>query len=122
MTTKLHEQDQRALDLEEKAVVTWGPREQMLMAVEELAELQHAILKYLRGRATRGEVAEEMADVRITLLGVQQQLRLWDDVLAATMRSKLDRLERRLANPAEHYGPGGLPASVPSATGEGRGL
>jgi len=47
------------------ALERWGTQAQVLMMVEEAAELVVALLHYRRGRATVEQVAEEIADVWI---------------------------------------------------------
>lgn len=45
----------------------YGQKAQMLIAVEEMSELQKEVLKYLRGRCNQRNIAEEIADVEIML-------------------------------------------------------
>ena len=49
------------------AIVKWGAEAQLLMASEESTELSLAIHHYLRGRADKGHIAEEIADVELML-------------------------------------------------------
>lgn len=86
-----------------EAIKKWGSVSQMLMAVEEMSELQKAILKYLRclnfGRGDLescvNALIEETADVEITL----EQLKM---IFSCSTRveeakaQKLSRLEMRL--------------------------
>lgn len=51
-----------------KAVDTFGKEKQINMAVEEMAELMVALNHWRRGRATKDEVLEEIADSYIMLL------------------------------------------------------
>ena len=53
----------------EEALKKWGEEKQLLMVVEEMGELSHAILKYLRApdEHNREEIAREHADVSIML-------------------------------------------------------
>ena len=53
-----------------RALITYGKPTQILMAVEECAELSQALLHHLRGR--KADVVGEIADVLI----VAQQMRL----------------------------------------------
>lgn len=80
----------------EAAVKRWGDKAQILMAVEEMAELTKALLKYIRYGA-RPEVleaiAEERADVEIML----NQLHVIFGDCSAWECTKLSRLEMRLA-------------------------
>ena len=54
-------------DIYAKAVDWWGYNSQMLMAVEEMAGLTDVLMKLQRGRTSREEVAEEIADVQIMM-------------------------------------------------------
>lgn len=54
------------------AIRRWGSREQVVAAVEELAELAEALLHFRRGKVSVGKVAEEIAGVEIML----EQMRL----------------------------------------------
>lgn len=56
----------------EEALSKWGEEAQLLMVVEEMGELSHEILKYLRARPlerpeARTRIAAEHADVSIML-------------------------------------------------------
>lgn len=59
-------------NLLQKAIDTWGEDAQLLMALEECGELIAVLSQYIRGRRTKEEVAEEVADVSIMM----RQLRL----------------------------------------------
>lgn len=100
----LAEQRARAAVLGERAVQTWGVEAQVDIVLEELAELQVALLHYRRRRASWRDVLGEVADVEVTLAGLRVVLQASDGDLAVMMKAKLDRLEQRLAEPALHYG------------------
>lgn len=51
---------QRALD-------TYGSLPQIVMVFEEMSELQKELCKYLRGKYSPANIAEEIADVEIML-------------------------------------------------------
>jgi len=57
----------RYLEVMQSAIDTFGEREQMVVAIEELAELQKELTKILRGGGNRDTLAEELADVQIML-------------------------------------------------------
>lgn len=48
-----------------KAIELWGVESQKMMLVEECSELLNVIAKEFRGRATKEDVIEEIADVLI---------------------------------------------------------
>ena len=48
-------------------IKTFGSKNQILIAVEELSELQKELIKYLRNKDNQDHISEEMADVYIML-------------------------------------------------------
>ena len=79
----------------QKALDTWGADSQFLCLLEEMAELQDALCKYKRGRRTREDIAEEMADVSIMLDQMKLHFRLEEEVEAQRAR-KVERIKGRL--------------------------
>lgn len=77
------------------AISHYGERMQVIVAIEELSELQKELTKFLRGQADEKHINEEMADVEIML----EQLKLMFGNRAAVTHwehKKLTRLESRL--------------------------
>ncbi len=80
----------------EKAIEKYGVDAQLKMLVEEVAELEDALMKYERGRCELEHVAEEIADATIML----EQARIMYDVnerVSEIMTEKCARLAERLA-------------------------
>lgn len=78
-----------------KALIAYGDRMQMTVAVEELAECQKEICKILRGGENFPHLAEEIADATIML----EQLRIMFNIneqVCEYMDQKVRRLEERL--------------------------
>lgn len=85
-----------------KAILTYGAKAQMMMCIEEAAELIQAINKYFR--ATKGNcnsldkaywnLAEEIADVQIMI--EQMRIIFGKDVIDMKVKEKLCRLETRM--------------------------
>lgn len=76
------------------AIHTYGPPSQTQMLFEEMAELQNAICKLSRGRGTKDDVCEEIADVMIMCL---QMARIYgEQQVDQMMEYKLRRLKNRL--------------------------
>lgn len=77
-----------------------GVEYQLDVAIEEMAELTHAIVKRRRGRNDWRDVAEECADVLVlmdqVLLICDQEL--GDGFVARVKAAKLERLRQRLAD------------------------
>ena len=80
----------------EKAIQTWGKQAQVLMVLEEMAELQKEILKNInRGKENLDELIDETTDVEIMLT----QLKLIygiDDQVRNHRSEKLEKIEKRL--------------------------
>ena len=77
------------------AIAHYGVQNQVIVAIEELSELQKELTKYLRGQADERHINEEMADVEIML----EQLKLMFGNRAAVTyweHKKVDRLRERL--------------------------
>lgn len=80
-----------------KALITWGDRAQMIVAVEELAECQKEICKILRGGENFPHLAEEIADATIMLEQMRMIFNI-NDMVCAHMDEKVKRLEERLGD------------------------
>lgn len=59
------------------ALIAYGDRNQMIVAIEELSELQKAICKLLRGGEDYASLAEEVADVVIMAEQLQMMFSLY---------------------------------------------
>lgn len=77
------------------AIEIYGKDDQIWMAIEEMSELSNALAKYRRGRVTREDVCEEIADVAIMM--IQLSKIFGPDNISDFLESKLDRLDKRLA-------------------------
>lgn len=84
------------------AISTYGKEAQTQMLFEEMAELQNAICKLSRGRATVGDVCEEIADVMIMCFQMAQIYGVTRVEQLATfkMRRLADRLGYNIKAPA----------------------
>lgn len=77
------------------ALVAYGERTQMVVALEELSECQKEICKFLRGEGDAGHLAEEIADATIVL----EQMRYFfgiNSLVCEKMDEKITRLDKRL--------------------------
>ena len=77
------------------ALIHFGDKAQMIVAIEELSECQKEICKILRGGENFPHLAEEIADATIML----EQLRLIfniNDQVCQCMDNKVRRLQERL--------------------------
>lgn len=64
----------------------------LIIAMEELAELQKEISKELRGKGDKVNVLEELADVQIVIYYVKKILRISDEDIQKAVSVKIDRL------------------------------
>lgn len=83
------------------ALIQYGERNQMTVALEELSECQKEICKILRGEGNLEHLAEEIADATIML----EQLRLFfaiNDLVCEKMDEKIIRLDTRLKGVTEN--------------------
>lgn len=83
------------------AIMTFGERAQMVVALEELAELQKEITKQLRGEGNLEHLSEEMADVQIMLDQLEIMFANRGEV-ANWQRIKAARLAQRIAEYKAH--------------------
>ncbi len=77
------------------AIKTWGEDAELKLVLEEMSELQKEICKRWRGRNNAAAIAEETADVEITLDILKMILHAEDDVKRIRAQ-KMKRLAERL--------------------------
>lgn len=78
-----------------RAIKTYGKDSQTQMLFEEMAELQDALCKLSRGRDTRANVCEEIADVLIMCLQMAQiygpkAVENWINIKINRLKNRLD--------------------------------
>ena len=81
-------------DIYAEALAKWGFEAQTLMAIEEAAELQQALLHYMRGKALAVDVVDEIADM--TIMCRQMANIFGSEDVGRRIQFKLERLEKRL--------------------------
>lgn len=77
------------------AIDRYGNTSQLIVAMEEMAELTKELSKFFRGAHNQYAIAEEIADVRIML----EQLEIMFDcagAAAAYQEAKVERMRKRL--------------------------
>ena len=70
---------------------------QIVVAMEEMAELTKELSKALRGQGNREHIKEEMVDVTIMLAQMQEEFQISPLELSAEVDKKVDRLKERLS-------------------------
>ena len=78
-----------------KAMLAFGERNQLIVAIEELSECQKEICKILRGGEDFRNLAEEIADATIMLEQIQLIFSI-NDCVCNFMDEKIKRLEDRV--------------------------
>ena len=78
------------------AIDCYGSDNQLIVACEELSELQKEICKALRGNPSFSAIAEEIADVEIMVEQLKMIFANGCDV-AVFKQAKLERLEKRMS-------------------------
>ena len=76
----------------------YGQYHQGIKTLEELGELQLAILGMLKGEDTLEHVTEEIADVYVMLLQLKYLFDISQVDVAVVMQRKIDRQLERIAN------------------------
>lgn len=92
---------ERALMVSERAIRTWGEGPEERMVYEELAELQLALCHYKRGKATRKEVVDEIADAVLVAIHAGSFVGAEAEELVDAVDRKLERTERRVKGAEE---------------------
>lgn len=85
------------IEILEKAIRHYGRQHQQIKAVEELGELQGAILKCLDGRCDYQNIKEEIADVEIMLVQLKKIYAVSPDELETIKAGKILRLKSRMS-------------------------
>lgn len=80
--------------LYQQCIDKWGADDQIMMMLEEMAELANVLCKSHRGRVTVDEITTEIADV--TIMVEQLRLIFGKDNVDKEIERKLDRLANRL--------------------------
>lgn len=82
------------------AIGVWGENGQKAILQEECSELISALARYNRGRTGKEPVAEEVADVIVSMMSVIPVLDIEDEV-KEQIKYKLNRLTERVYNESE---------------------
>ena len=83
------------IDLYEKLLKEYGDK-QVVVAIEELSELQKELCKYLRGKLDGCNLVEEIADVQIMLEQMIILFGIEQSAIDFIINQKLQRTEERL--------------------------
>ncbi len=84
-----------AKEIFKEMILKFGDK-QVIVAIEELSELQKELCKNLRGKENASEVAEEIADVYIML----EQMKIWCNISEEEIQ---DKIEEKLKRTKERY-------------------
>lgn len=78
----------------EKAITKYG-QNQLIVAIEELSELQKELTKYLRNKGNLNHIAEEIADVEIMVKQIKMYFCI-NDTVQEWKDYKIGRLDRQM--------------------------
>lgn len=81
-----------------KVLEHFGFNRQKVKAVEELSELQNAILRDLDGRGNYNNIVEEISDVEIMLIELKTMYEIPPFEIEEMKAKKILRLKRRIEN------------------------
>ena len=81
----------------QRTLYTYGAFWQIAVMMEEMSGLQKELCKYLRGKYSLANIAEEIADVEIMIEQMKMLFCCADDV-HDVRRRKVERLKERLDN------------------------
>lgn len=82
----------------DEAIKTYGVENQLIVAIEELSELQKELTKLLRGQGNHDHIVEELVDVLIMLEQVEKICNISHDEKFVKRIKKINRLLYRLKN------------------------
>lgn len=81
----------------------YGKDKQLVVAIEELSELQKELCKALRNKPDREHIIEETADVLIMVANVREIFQIRDDEISGIVKKKQNRTIKRMER-GESYG------------------
>lgn len=84
-----------SLEPVKETVKKYGEK-QLIVAIEELSELQKELCKHLRGKGDKKHIIEETADVLIMVGNIREYFDIKDDELSAVIQSKQQRTVNRM--------------------------
>lgn len=78
-----------------KQMISKYGEKQLIVAIEELSELQKEVCKDLRGKGDREHIIEEMADVQLVLDELKEYYGISQEEIYRIKRAKMLRTEKR---------------------------
>lgn len=83
-------------ELFKRCVDKWGRLAQLIMVMEECAELIKEVSKEIRGKGNRKNIIEEIADVQLMIEQLKFMLNITDEEITDATGEKIERLETLL--------------------------
>ncbi|MGA4517378.1 hypothetical protein ACPA0F_08925 [Solibacillus silvestris] len=93
---KQPDSDQEETNVFVRAIEKYGVAHQLIVAIEEMAELQKETTKALRNCGSREHIIEEIADVEIMLFQMKQIFHIKEEDIADYKNAKALRLQKRM--------------------------
>jgi hypothetical protein len=94
----LNGNDPNVEELCKDAVQCWGYNAQVMMVIEEAAELILAVCKFGRGKNTSDHITDELADNRVMAKQLMMMVGITEQEVAARTNFKWNRLRTRLVD------------------------
>lgn len=82
---------QEIYDFTFEKIREYGSDNQLIVAIEELSELQKEITKHIRRKGLRENLIEEFADVQLMLLQIKVLFKIGDNEIENAIRYKMNR-------------------------------
>lgn len=84
--------DEAIKDAAKKVIELNGKERQLFKAVEESVELNDAIFKYMKGKASREDILQELADNEILRAQIKEMLGCSDEEYEEIKKTKVNKL------------------------------
>lgn len=97
MSTEDRQLTDEEIEIMKSAIEHYGMQLQTVVAIEEMAELQKELTKFLRGRGNKKALTEEVADVLIMIMQIKIMYALQNDEIKEIVDFKINRLKERIA-------------------------
>ena len=85
-------------ELTEELLKKKGFKNQLIICIEELSELQKELCKFLRGKFAMQNIIEEVADVEIMLHQIKHIFNIDENLINYVKKQKIERTKNKIKN------------------------
>lgn len=82
--------------IQREAIKKYGDKIELLIAIEELSEVQKELSKFIRGKGELNNLEEELSDLSLVLFYIHEICKPDKSNIERWKQLKLDRLEKHL--------------------------